>query len=579
MLPLTVLFGLLAGAHTHICETTPGVNSYSGYVNLPANATEGRPNDIHSFFWFFEARKDPANAPLALWLQGGPGAASTPYAVGGNGPCFVSRNARDTVLNPWSWNNEVNMLYLDQPVQSGFSYDTLINGTVDETQRPPVPMPLSPSSPVTELNSTFLAGVFASQNPKAAANTTANAAFAAWHFMQIWMQQFPKYKPKGNKLSIWTQSYGGHYGPTFAKFFTDQTRKIDAGTFPNNAVPLRLDTVGIINGCVDILTQLPSYAQMAYNNTLGIQVINETEYDAALASFPECRRRVEACRSLARSHDPVELGNVEAVNKACSEAYYFCYGTMGNVVESRGRNVYDITQVMPDAFPPRYVGGYLNSKEVQLELGVPLNMSGISMPVWNAFMQTGDFVLGNNLPYLGNLLDEGVKVALVYGDRDFQCNWYGGEQISLAIQSRGSERFRRAGYARIQTNSTYVGGYVRQHGSLSFSRLFDAGHEAPWYQPETAYQIFKRVMFDRDVATGRVSTAEPCGHAYSTDGPDNVFNVTNAVPSQHAPECYLWAIFLTCDPTQTEMLRNGTAILKDYIMIGYHKADGSIHSY
>ena len=51
-----------------ICETTPGVNDYSGYVDLD-NAT-------HMFFWFVEARKDPANAPLTLWLNGGPGSDS-----------------------------------------------------------------------------------------------------------------------------------------------------------------------------------------------------------------------------------------------------------------------------------------------------------------------------------------------------------------------------------------------------------------------------------------------------------------------------------------------------------------------
>lgn len=31
-----------------VCETTPGVNSYSGYVDLDY--------ETHMFFWFFEAR-------------------------------------------------------------------------------------------------------------------------------------------------------------------------------------------------------------------------------------------------------------------------------------------------------------------------------------------------------------------------------------------------------------------------------------------------------------------------------------------------------------------------------------------
>lgn len=51
-----------------VCETTPGVNSYSGYIDLDANT--------HTFFWFFEARNNPQEAPVTLWLNGGPGSDS-----------------------------------------------------------------------------------------------------------------------------------------------------------------------------------------------------------------------------------------------------------------------------------------------------------------------------------------------------------------------------------------------------------------------------------------------------------------------------------------------------------------------
>jgi hypothetical protein len=53
----------------------------------------------------------------------------------------------------------------------------------------------------------------------------------------------------------------------------------------------------------------------------------------------------------------------------------------------------------------------------------------------------------------------------------------GGEQVSLAIQSSSATSFSAAGYANISTNATYVGGVVRQYGNLSFSRVFDAGHQ------------------------------------------------------------------------------------------------------
>lgn len=57
-----------------ICETTPGVKSFSGYVKLPIgllkDVQEENNYTINTFFWFFESRKDPANAPLSIWMNG-----------------------------------------------------------------------------------------------------------------------------------------------------------------------------------------------------------------------------------------------------------------------------------------------------------------------------------------------------------------------------------------------------------------------------------------------------------------------------------------------------------------------------
>ena len=121
-----------------------------------------------------------------------------------NGPCTISDDSNSTEINPWSWNNEVNMLYLDQPVQAGFSYDVPTNGTLDLTSGNVTVEGLSAGVP--EQNNTFLVGTFGSQIQNSTANNTSNAARALWHFAQAWFQEFPAYKPNNDKISIWTES-------------------------------------------------------------------------------------------------------------------------------------------------------------------------------------------------------------------------------------------------------------------------------------------------------------------------------------------------------------------------------------
>jgi hypothetical protein len=55
-------------ANSGVCETTQNVKQYSGYLSVGPN--------MNMWFWFFEARHDPKNAPTAAWFNGGPGCSS-----------------------------------------------------------------------------------------------------------------------------------------------------------------------------------------------------------------------------------------------------------------------------------------------------------------------------------------------------------------------------------------------------------------------------------------------------------------------------------------------------------------------
>lgn len=176
----------------------------------------------------------------------------------------------------------------------------------------------------------------------------------------------------------------------------------------------------------------------------------------------------------------------------------------------------------------------------------------------NFFEATGDPVIVTKRD-LESLLDSGVGVAMVYGDLDYRCNckpndyaaslthgWsahgtddqpgMGAENVSLSASYADAPSFRSAGYEPIRTNSSYQGGLVRQFRNFSFSRVFEAGHMADAYQPETLIRIFERAISGRDVATGEADAGGTAG--YASQGPASICQYHSSPATIPRPLCF-----------------------------------------
>ncbi|KAL4953090.1 Alpha/Beta hydrolase protein [Aspergillus filifer] len=483
-----------------VCETTPGVNSYSGYVDLSPQS--------HTFFWFFESRHDPANAPITLWLNGGPGSDSLIGLFEELGPCGVNENLT-TYVNPYSWNEVSNMLFISQPLGVGFSYADTEEGS------------LNPITGVVE-DASF-AGV-QGRYPKINAtltDTTDLAAHAAWEVVQGFLGGLPQLdsKIKSKDFSLWTESYGGHYGPAFFNYFYEQNQKIKNGTI--DGIELNFNSLGIINGIVDEAIQATYYPEFAVHNTYGIEAVNETVYNYMKFAneMPNgCQDQVALCKATNRSS--------LADYALCSEATNMCRDNVEGPYYSFGdRGVYDIRHPYDDPTPPGLFAPFLSQDWVLEALGVNINYTSSNNEVYYAFQQTGDFVWPNFIEDLEEILTYPVRVSLIYGDADYICNWFGGEAISKALKYPHTKQFNAAGYTPLLVDGTEYG-ETREYGNLSFSRVYEAGHEVPYYQPEASLQLFNRTLFGWDIALGE----QQIWPGYSTNGTATATHSESYVP-------------------------------------------------
>lgn len=496
-----------------------------------------------------------------------------------NGPCEVIEIARDkfgTRAREWGWDRSSNVVYIDQPNQVGFSYDVPTKGSLNlftsEIIYPPSSAP--PDQPAY----TFLNGTFSSKYENRTANTTEIAAHTVWHLLQGFLSIFPQYNPglKPHKsqsgvvgVNLFVESYGGKYGPTFAAYWEEQNMRRNINSdFKNRTLEVRLTSIGIIQGCIDDIVQGRFYPMFANNNTYGIKAISLADEQASASSFLSvdgCQQLIQSCRNTVASLDPKNYGDNIMANQVCKNAFTICNNNVVGPFQNSGRDIYDITQKTPDPFPSGAYLEYLNIAEVQAAIGAAVNYTETSAVVANAFLQTGDYERGDQIKDMVFLLSLGVRVALIYGDRDFICNWVGGEAVSFAIAAGASAHspFYLAGYADIVVNETYVGGAVRQFGNLSFSRIYDAGHLVPAYQPETAFTVFTRIIMGTDISLG-----EPIDLSkFSSSGTANA-TYTNNVPDQLEPKCFIRNIDRTCSEEQRNKIRKGEGDIVNGVFYG-----------
>ncbi|CAN1238338.1 Serine carboxypeptidase-like 49 [Linum grandiflorum] len=190
---------------------------HAGYFNIEHSYA------AKMFYFFFESRSSKED-PVVIWLTGGPGCSSELAIFYENGPFSIADNM-SLVWNEFGWDQASNLIYVDQPTGTGFSYST---------------------------------------DRRDIRHNEDGVSNDLYDFLQ-------------NDFYITGESYAGHYIPAFAS-------RVHKGNKNNEGIHINLKGFAIGNGLTDPAVQYKAYPDFALENG----IIKESQYKLINKVVPVC---------------------------------------------------------------------------------------------------------------------------------------------------------------------------------------------------------------------------------------------------------------------------------------------------
>lgn len=395
------------------------VNQYTGYFDI-------NESDKHLFYWFFESRNDPINDPVILWLNGGPGCSSMTGLFFELGPASINGTTLTPIDNPYSWNSNANVIFLEQPVGVGYSY------------------------------------------AKSKVSTTEQASKDVLAFLQLFFTYFDKFQT--NQFHIAGESYAGHYIPGIANAIVE-----------NESQNLfNFSSVMIGNGITDPLNQYYQYIPMACNSSESgfKQLISDDECEDLERIYTKCAPLIKSC------YRTKSTLTCLPANLYCEKMMNPFEKTGLNYYDIRIPCIGD--GCYPQMEP---IDKYLNQEYVLNALGSQVDSYvGCDETVFKNFLFTGDEMKPFH-QYIAELLELDIPVLIYAGDKDYICNWLGNREWLRKLEWSGNEEFNNAPVDDWFTSKGVHAGTKQISGPLTFLRVFEAGHMVPYDQPENSLEM------------------------------------------------------------------------------------------
>ncbi|KAJ5248687.1 hypothetical protein N7468_000138 [Penicillium chermesinum] len=419
--------------------TGPALKMHAGHIEVDAE------NNGNLFFWHFQNQHIANRQRTVIWLNGGPGCSSMDGALMEVGP-YRLKNDHTLTINEGSWDEFANLLFVDQPVGTGFSYvDT--DHYVHE---------------LDEMASQFMV------------------------FLEKFFEIFPEYD--NDDVYLAGESYAGQHIPYIARAINK--RNEEASKAGKQQWPLRGLLIG--NGWIGPADQYPSTFEFVERE--GLIEPDTPTYQTLQALNDACQSKLEAPGARDRLAIPAcDLVMSQFLDLTLDDQKQ-CY------------NVYDIR--LKDShpscglnWPPDLVDiePYLRRQDVIKALNIkPAKMTGwteCSGKVGGALKAPKSKPAATFLP---ELIESGLNVLLFSGDKDLICNHIGTENLIHNMKWKGGTGFETApGVWAPRHEWTFEGesaGYYQHARNLTYVLFHNASHMVPFDQPRQTRDMLDRFM-------------------------------------------------------------------------------------
>ncbi|RSM07636.1 hypothetical protein CDV31_008529 [Fusarium ambrosium] len=430
-----------------LCDA--GSRYWTGTVNITAEKS--------MFFWYFQSRNNPETDPLLLWMSGGPGATGELGCFMGTGPCAVNPDGNSTRRLDYSWTDHANVIYIDQPIGIGFS---------EIANRDDMAVSLEEGArDIYSFLSTLSTDVFPEFSGR------------PWH--------------------ITGESMGGHYVTGYTKYIMNlEQERAARGLVPR----INISSAVIVDGYIDASYQSSGYFDFFCTDWYPVSgspkapLMNETACSEMAAAVPTCELMGAHCRE---SYNP----------KLCHFMMDTCDRTVGKYFteETRpgGWDPYDSRHSCEE--PPlcsNFAHGetweFFNQPWVQEKLGFSdLPFELIDFEANNRWVKSEHLYLPVTRELTWLLDNTDVRILIINGNNDIIINTPGQMRLFDAQPWKGQAQYRSQRYenwffkqgklvsSKEERQDAQRGGFWKGTDRLQFYSVDEAGHFAPYFQPES----------------------------------------------------------------------------------------------